>query len=30
MFTYRDLLNYTEETNKEIEKEKKLKEFESY
>lgn len=30
MFTYKDLLNYTEETNKEIEKEKKLKEFESY
>lgn len=30
MFTYRDLLNYTEDTNKEIEKERKLKEFESY
>lgn len=30
MFTYKDLLNYTEDTNKEIEKERKLKEFESY
>lgn len=30
MFTYKDILNYTDETNKEIEKDKKVKEFESY
>ncbi len=30
MFVYKDMLNFTEETNKEIEKDKKLKEFESY